>query len=90
MYYVYMLKCADETFYTGITTDVERRVAEHNASKLGAKYTSFRRPVESVYAKEFTNRSSASKEEARIKKLSRQEKIKLIKGINTPGQALEL
>lgn len=79
MYYVYILKCADKTFYTGITTDVERRVAEHNESKLGAKYTSFRRPVNLVYAEKFTDRSSASKEEARIKKLSREEKIKLIK-----------
>ena len=53
MYYVYILKCADKTLYTGITTDLKRRIAEHNSSKLGAKYTSSRRPVTLVYSKKF-------------------------------------
>ena len=51
MYYLYILKCADETLYTGVTTDLKRRMTEHNNSKLGAKYTSSRRPVIIVYSK---------------------------------------
>lgn len=78
MYHLYILKCADGTLYTGITVDLERRVWEHNNSKLGAKYTSARRPVELVYSASFDNRSDASKEEWRIKKLTREEKIELI------------
>ncbi|MFA5925401.1 MAG: GIY-YIG nuclease family protein [Parcubacteria group bacterium] len=80
MYYLYILECADETLYTGITTDLARRIIEHGGAKLGAKYTSSRRPVRLVYSKKFKNRSSASKEEARIKKMKRIEKIRLIKG----------
>ena len=79
MYYLYILKCADKTLYTGITTDLKRRVAEHNSSKLGAKDTSSRRPVKLVYSKKFKNRSSASKEETRIKKLKKDKKLELIK-----------
>ena len=79
MYYLYILKCADKTLYTGITVDLKRRTAEHNNSKLGAKYTRARRPVKLVYSKRFRNRSSASKEESRIKNLSREEKLELIK-----------
>lgn len=79
MYYLYILKCADKTLYTGITTDLKRRVIEHNSSKLGAKYTSSRKPVKLVYSKKLKNRSTASKEEARIKKLKRIEKLELIK-----------
>jgi putative endonuclease len=79
MYHLYILKCADKTLYTGITVDLERRINEHNDSKLGAKYTRARRPVKLVYSKKFRNRSSASKEESRIKNLSREEKLELIK-----------
>lgn len=64
--------------YTGIAVDLEKRVQEHNSSKLGAKYTSGRRPVKLVYSKKFKNRSLASKAESKIKKLSRAEKLKLI------------
>lgn len=78
-YYLYILKCADKTLYTGITTDLKRRVVEHNSKKLGARYTRSRRPVKVVYSKRFKNRSNASKEEARIKSLKRVEKLKLIK-----------
>jgi len=78
MYYLYILKCLDGTLYTGITTDLVRRVAEHNRTKLGAKYTSSRRPVELVYSRKFKNRSRASVEEARVKKLKRSDKLKLI------------
>lgn len=82
MYYLYLLKCADETLYTGITVNLNRRIEEHNASKLGAKYTSARRPVKLIYSKKFRNRSLASKEENRIKSLSRKEKLELIKNTN--------
>lgn len=78
MYYLYILKCVDKTLYTGITTDLKRRVAEHNSGKLGAKYTHGRRPVKLVYSKKFKNRSTASREESRIKTLSRPAKLKLV------------
>ena len=77
MYFVYILECSDYTFYTGITTNLDRRVKEHNSSKLGAKYTKARRPVKLIYSKEFNNRSEASIEESRIKKLTRTEKLNL-------------
>lgn len=78
MYHLYILKCADNTLYTGITVDLERRTKEHNHSKLGAKYTKARRPVELIYSKKFRNRSQAQKEESRIKNLSREEKLELV------------
>jgi len=79
MYYLYILKCADKTLYTGITTDLGRRVAEHNGVKIGARYTRGRRPVKLVFSKKFKSRSTALKEECRIKKMTRKEKIKIIK-----------
>ncbi|MFA5270245.1 MAG: GIY-YIG nuclease family protein [Patescibacteria group bacterium] len=79
MYRLYILKCKDGTLYTGIATDLKRRVNEHNSSKLGAKYTRGRRPVKLVFSRNFRNRSNASKEEARIKKLSRVEKLMIVK-----------
>jgi len=79
MYYLYILLCADKTLYTGITTNLKRRIVEHNSTNLGAKYTSSRRPVKIVYCKKFKNRSIASKEEIRIKKLRRSKKLELIK-----------
>lgn len=79
MYYLYILKCADKTLYTGITVDLVRRVEEHNSSGLGAKYTRSRRPVELMYSKKFRSRSTASREEARIKSLTRKEKLEMIK-----------
>ena len=79
MYYLYILRCADDTLYTGITVDLARRVGEHNSSKLGAKYTKYRRPVELVFSKRFRTRSSASKEECRIKSLTREEKLEIIR-----------
>lgn len=78
MYSLYILRCADGTLYTGITTNLERRVMEHNESRLGAKYTRARRPVTLVYARRFRTRSNAAREEARVKGLSRAEKITLI------------
>ena len=79
MYYTYILLCADNTLYTGITTDLERREEEHNNSDKGAKYTRVRRPVKLVYSEKFEDRSTASKREYYIKKkMSRAEKLKLI------------
>jgi putative endonuclease len=77
-YYIYILKCHDSTLYTGITTDLERRIKEHNFSDLGARYTRARRPVKLVYYKKMANRSLASKKEYRIKKLTRIKKLELI------------
>ncbi len=79
LYYVYILQCADETLYTGICTELDRRVEEHNSSAKGAKYTRARRPVKLVYFETYIDRSSASKREYEIKKhMSREEKLKLI------------
>jgi putative endonuclease len=89
MYHFYILKCADGTLYAGITVDLLRRVREHNSSGLGAKYTRSRRPVKLVYSKKFSNRSAASKEESRIKKLSRQEKLEIIKNFSNKKALLD-
>jgi putative endonuclease len=79
MYFVYIVKCADNTFYTGIATELERRIEEHNGSDKGAKYTRVRRPVSLVYSEEYPDRSSASKREYEIKKkMNRTKKLKLI------------
>ena len=79
MYYVYIVECADKTLYTGVTTELERRVEEHNSSEKGAKYTRTRRPVKLVYSEMYPDRSSASKREYEIKKkMNREQKIKLI------------
>ena len=79
MYYVYILECADGTLYTGIATDLQRRLDEHNHSDKGAKYTRSRRPVKLVYHENFEDRSSASRREYEIKKrMSRAEKLQLI------------
>jgi len=82
MYYLYILKCADDSLYTGITVDLKRRTNEHNHSPLGAKYTKARRPVKLIFSQEFANRSSASKAESKIKRLSREKKLELI-GMNS-------
>lgn len=77
-YFVYILKCSDETLYTGVAKDVNKRVLEHNSSEKGAKYTKIRRPVELVYKEKLQNRSSACKREYQIKQLSREKKLELI------------
>lgn len=79
MYHLYILQCADMTLYTGITTNLQRRLEEHNSSSKGAKYTKTRRPVTLVYSEIHKDRSSASKREYEIKKkMSREEKLVLI------------
>ena len=78
-YLVYIVECADGTYYTGIATDVQRRLSEHNGVKSkGARYTSARRPVKLVYEAAYATRSDALKAEIRIKRLTRREKEMLI------------
>lgn len=79
-WHVYILHCADGTYYTGIAMDVKRRLAEHNDadSRLGARYTRARRPVVLVYQEPAANRSEAGKREYQIKQLPRSEKLALI------------
>jgi len=82
-YIVYILKCSDNTLYTGITTDIKRRLRQHNWEIVwGAKYTSIRKPVKMVYFEECEDRSSATKREIEIKKLKKEDKINLIKNFD--------
>ncbi|ADQ65664.1 endonuclease containing a uri domain [Halogeometricum borinquense DSM 11551] len=76
-HYVYVLRCSDDSLYTGYTTDVDRRVAEHDAGE-GAKYTRGRTPVELVHTEAFDSRSTAMSREYEIKQLSRRQKERLI------------
>ena len=77
MWYLYILRCKDNSLYTGITTDVEKRLEAHRTGK-GAKYTRGRGPLELVYREECGDHSEALKREAEIKALPREEKLKLI------------
>ena len=79
MWYVYMLRCGDDSLYTGITDDVPRRLAAHRAGK-GAKYTRGRGPLELVYQEEQPDKSSALKREIAIKRLKREQKLELCRG----------
>ena len=76
---VYILECADGTLYTGWTTDLERRLQAHNSGR-GARYTRGRRPLRLAYREEQSDRSTAQKREAAIRRLSRADKLKLIEG----------
>ena len=78
MNYTYILKCSDETLYTGWTNDLEKRINAHNAGK-GAKYTKNRRPVELAYYEEFATKEEAMSREYAIKQLTRRKKEELIK-----------
>lgn len=77
MNYTYIVRCSDDSLYTGWTTDLKKRVAAHNAGK-GAKYTKSRRPVKLVYAESFGTKEEAMKREYAVKHMSRQKKLKLI------------
>ena len=77
-YLVYILMCNDKTLYTGISTDVERRLHEHNFTDKGSKYVKARRPSRIVYVESFNSRSLALKREFKIKSMSRREKLSLI------------
>lgn len=81
-YFVYIVECADGSFYTGYTTDIDRRINEHNFSTRSAKYTRSRRPVRLIYKEVYDTLSEALKREHKIKKLSRRAKKALIdKGV---------
>ena len=82
MAFVYILKCADDTLYTGWTTDIQRRLTEHNDGKKGSRYTRARRPVRLIYSEEFQDKIAAMQREAEIKKLSREQKLALIQKAN--------
>lgn len=75
-WFVYILECADNTLYTGITNDVDERLAKHNAGN-GAKYTRGRAPVKLLYVEDQNSRSAASKRELQIKAMSREDKLKI-------------
>jgi putative endonuclease len=75
---VYIIRCDDDTLYTGVTTELERRFQEHLDHPRGAKYFNGRKPLEVVYSENGHTRSSACQREAAIKKLSRDEKMRLI------------
>lgn len=77
-WYIYILRCADNSLYTGVTTDCERRLHEHNHSNRGAKCTRARRPVVLAYREQAANRSEAQRREAQIKRLSVAQKEALI------------
>ena len=79
MWYVYMLRCADESLYTGVAADVEKRFAAHK-SGCGAKYTRSHPPVAIVYREMCADKGAALRREAAIKKLPRAEKLKLAEG----------
>ncbi len=81
MYYVYLLRCADDTLYCGYTTDLDKRVQTHNKGE-GAKYTKSRLPVSLVYSEEHPTKSDALKRECAVKKLTRQQKLNLIRERN--------
>lgn len=76
-WFVYIVKCADNTLYTGIAKDVAQRIAKHNTG-TGAKYTRTRTPVNEIYREHCVSRSDATKREIAIKKLSRQKKLALV------------
>lgn len=82
MYTVYILKCFDSSLYTWITTDLKRRLKQHNWEiKWWAKYTSIRQPVEVIYSEICENRSIATKREIEIKKMRKDKKIELINNL---------
>ena len=80
---VYIVRCADDTYYTGIAADVARRIVEHESSPRGAKYLKGRGPLQLVYSEAVGDRSRASQLEYRIKKLDRSDKEALISGRTT-------
>ena len=77
-WFLYVLLCADGSYYTGVTTDTSRRLYEHNHSQRGAKYTRRRRPVNLIYSVSCANRSEAQKAEYKFKKLNRKQKEAVI------------
>ncbi len=81
LFYVYMLLCADNTYYIGSTNDLDKRLHQHNFLKSGAHYTKLRRPVKLIYTESFPSISEARKREIALKKLDRKAKTLLIKNL---------
>lgn len=79
VWFVYIVQCADDTLYTGVAKNLDKRLHEHNHTTRGARYTRSRRPVCLVYSESAADRSNACRREYAIKKLSRQDKIHLTK-----------
>lgn len=79
-WFIYIVKCSDDSLYTGITTDLDRRIIEHNdtSKPLGARYTRSRQPVKLVYFESSSSRSLATKREMEIKQLNRTDKLSLV------------
>lgn len=77
-WFVYMVRCADNTLYTGVTTDIERRLHEHNGSARGARYTRARRPVTMVWQEESENRAAACRREYEVRNFDRLKKLDLL------------
>lgn len=78
IWYVYLLRCKDNSLYAGITIDISRRLHEHNHTKLGAKYTRAKRPVTLAFIESSSNKSTASKREYQIRKLTKIKKEELV------------
>ena len=83
-WFVYIVQCADDSLYTGVTTDIKRRLKEHNETKKGAKYTRNRRPVNLVYSEKMKSRSAACSREYAIKKMAPLQKKGLIESAQMP------
>jgi len=79
-WFIYIVRCADDSLYTGVTTDLQRRLAEHNGTRKAARYTLVRQPVDLVYSESASCRATACKREWQIKQLSRKQKLLLIAG----------
>ena len=86
-YFVYIVKCADGTYYTGYTSDLTKRIDQHNSGKQGARYTRMRRPVKLAYVEILDSQKKAIKREKEIKKMTRDKKSELI--INYRRENLE-
>ena len=84
-WYLYIVECRDGTFYTGITTDIKKRIDAHNSGR-GAKYTRGRGPVKLMHLRRYMDRSAASKAEYKIKKLKRGKKLRIINEFALPGE----
>lgn len=88
-WHVYLLRCSDDTFYTGITTDLDRRLAEHNTGAAGAKYTRARRPVTLAWSEPAADRAAAARREYRVRKLPRAAKEQLAATAQTSSTSSE-
>ena len=87
-YFIYILECSDNTLYVGYTNNLEKRLFQHNNSKCGAHYTKIRRPVILKYFEQFETSAEARQREIRLKKYSREEKLRLISHKKTTNKTI--